>query len=80
MATRLLVLVDAQDKTVANEEAMAAAGQEFKNLLEQVAPHFTLSSLFDVKSSLHLFALPHTFWSILSSIHLPFLYNECRGS
>jgi len=36
VATRLLVLVDALDKTVANEDAMAAAGLEFQNLLEQV--------------------------------------------
>jgi hypothetical protein len=38
VATRLLVLVDALDKTVANDEAMAAAGLEFKNLLEQAPP------------------------------------------
>jgi len=38
VATRLLVLVDALDKTVANEDAMAAAGLEFQNLLEQVPP------------------------------------------
>ena len=60
VATRLLVLVDAQDKTVANEEAMAAAGQEFKNLLEQVQSTYSWHSLPSVvtKSFKRIFACP----------------------
>ena len=36
IATRLLMLVDALDKVVENQNAMDAAGQEFKTLLETV--------------------------------------------
>lgn len=40
IATRLLMLVDALDKVVENENAMEAAGQEFKQLLETVRTTF----------------------------------------
>ena len=43
MATKVLALVTSYDETTANEEAMAAAAQQFDDLLQAGPPHLSLA-------------------------------------